>query len=131
MNTPGSLRRLAVMGVLAWMILIFALSSRSTFPTTGGLPANVAAIIGHLVAYAVLAALIRLAIRGFEPDFRADLISIALATLYGLSDEFHQSFVPGRDASAFDVLVDIAGASLGVTITNLMGSFWRRPGRES
>ena len=48
-----------------------------------------------------------------------------------ISGSAQLTFAPGRDASAFDVLVDIAGASLGVTITNLMGSFWRRPGRES
>ena len=36
-----------------------------------------------------------------------------LAVLYGLGDEVHQSFVPGRDASVGDVVADAAGALLG------------------
>jgi len=37
---------------------------------------------------------------------------VLVATLYGMSDEWHQSFVHGRDASGFDVLADAAGALL-------------------
>ena len=46
----------------------------------------------------------------------ARLAAIAGAILYGISDEFHQSFVPGRDASLFDVGVDMVGAVVAVTI---------------
>ena len=35
-----------------------------------------------------------------------------LGTLFAVSDEIHQSFVPGRDASAGDVLADVAGVTL-------------------
>lgn len=35
-----------------------------------------------------------------------------LGTLFAVSDELHQSFVPGRDASAGDVLADVAGITL-------------------
>jgi VanZ family protein len=41
---------------------------------------------------------------------------VGLCTLYGISDEVHQSFVPGRDASAGDVAKDFAGASLAAFI---------------
>ena len=44
------------------------------------------------------------------------LFSPLLATLYGVSDEFHQSFVPGRESSGWDVLADFVGSSLGVFI---------------
>ena len=36
-----------------------------------------------------------------------------LAFLYGLTDEIHQAFVPGREASALDVMADGAGAMIG------------------
>ena len=41
------------------------------------------------------------------------LIGIALATLYGLSDEWHQSFVPARTADAADLLADFIGSVIG------------------
>lgn len=37
-------------------------------------------------------------------------IVILLCSLYAFSDEFHQSFVPGRDADIYDVIADILGA---------------------
>ncbi|MDH3980911.1 MAG: VanZ family protein, partial [Gammaproteobacteria bacterium] len=37
----------------------------------------------------------------------------ALTALYGVLDEFHQSFVPGRNADVLDVLADASGALLG------------------
>jgi len=44
------------------------------------------------------------------------LVPVAIGTLYGLSDEVHQSFVPGRDASALDVVADGAGTLLGALL---------------
>jgi hypothetical protein len=38
----------------------------------------------------------------------------AIASVYGVFDEWHQSFVPGRDASLTDVTFDVAGAVLGI-----------------
>lgn len=122
MTDMTSRRWLAAIAALLWMALIFFLSSRSTLPTTGGLPADIAAVVGHLVAYAILAALIRLAISGASHDRRADIIAIALATLYGVSDELHQSFVAGRDASIADLVIDFVGGAIGVAIVQLARS---------
>ncbi len=44
------------------------------------------------------------------------LLTILIVTLYGISDEFHQSFVPYRDPSVFDLMADIVGGSLGIYI---------------
>ena len=40
-------------------------------------------------------------------------VSAVLCFAYGLSDEFHQAFVPGRDCSIYDALADLLGAGLG------------------
>ncbi|MFI5400916.1 MAG: VanZ family protein [SAR324 cluster bacterium] len=45
--------------------------------------------------------------------------TVAIATwlavvAYGISDEFHQAFVPGRSAEVADVLADAVGGMLGV-----------------
>jgi VanZ family protein len=41
--------------------------------------------------------------------------AILLASLYGVSDEVHQAFVPFRESSWLDWLADTVGAALGVT----------------
>lgn len=43
-------------------------------------------------------------------------IAVLLAGLYGVTDEIHQSFVPGRDASVCDILTDLAGAWLAARL---------------
>lgn len=44
------------------------------------------------------------------------LISVMIACLYSISDEFHQLFVPGRSAELRDVFIDTAGSILGCTV---------------
>ena len=48
--------------------------------------------------------------------------AFAIATLYGISDEWHQSFV-GRDATVQDWLADTIGAAL---VAVLLLLWWRR-----
>ncbi len=48
------------------------------------------------------------------------LISVVSASLYGISDEIHQSFVPFREASIGDVIADIIGAFSGVYLYQLV-----------
>jgi VanZ family protein len=43
----------------------------------------------------------------------AAAIGLAAAVLYGVSDEWHQSFVPGRDPSWDDLATDAVGAVAG------------------
>ena len=46
--------------------------------------------------------------------------ALVLAVLYGATDEFHQSFVPGRDMSVSDLMVDLIGASAALLIVTLL-----------
>ena len=45
---------------------------------------------------------------------RQYLTALLLAALYAASDEFHQEFVPGREAAVRDVLIDTCGAGFGL-----------------
>lgn len=72
----------------------------------------------HAVAYAGLATWARVATLGFS---RAGLWAFALAAGYGVVDEVHQSFVPGRSASVFDVAADATGAALAVLLIGYLG----------
>lgn len=98
--------------VAAWAAVLFAASSRSDVGVFGRIPDW----ITHGGAYLLLGGLLCRALAGglgapFSP--RAALLAAALATAYGVTDEWHQSFVPGRDASAADVAKDFGGAALG------------------
>lgn len=69
----------------------------------------------HMAEYAVLAVLLGVWLgRWRMPRFRRACVAAVLATLYAASDEFHQLFVAGRAGAVGDVLVDGAGAVLGL-----------------
>ncbi|MEK7217385.1 MAG: VanZ family protein [Chloroflexota bacterium] len=100
------------------MALIYWLSSQPELPTLA--PAGyeqALTTLAHLGEYGVLGALGWWAAGVHPPRASARaLLLLALATVYGLSDEWHQSFVPGRTAESYDVVVDGAGAALGLLI---------------
>jgi hypothetical protein len=109
--------------VFAWMGLIFLLSSRSDLPNlTPGLP-GLEEIGGHLTEYGVLAALLWWALHGTGLRYPATG-ALVLAVLYGMTDEIHQSFVPGRNMSVDDLMVDLIGASAALLIVTLCRA-WR------
>jgi VanZ family protein len=76
---------------------------------------------GHLTEYAVLAWLSYRAVRrswspprGWSTTCAAWALGIAV--VYAATDEWHQSFVPSRDATVHDVIIDGAGAALGLVL---------------
>ncbi|MFZ2384752.1 MAG: VanZ family protein [Candidatus Omnitrophota bacterium] len=73
----------------------------------------------HAIIYAVFGSFFSPALRSALPKIsrrRAVLLTVVFCFLYGLSDEFHQIFVPGRTASFSDVMVDLAGGIIGVLL---------------
>jgi len=67
---------------------------------------------GHFSEYAVLAFLARRAFISSSRDFLQRYwfqLGLLLVVIYGLLDEFHQSFVPSRTASIYDSAIDVAG----------------------
>ena len=65
----------------------------------------------HVVGYAGLGIITIRAFHGglVRPRATATLAAGIFLLLWGISDEYHQSFVPGRDASAADVVADVIG----------------------
>ena len=72
----------------------------------------------HTVGYAGLGVLALRAFHGgFERPRLATTVYAGMAViLWGISDEFHQSFVPGRDATAWDVVADAVGFAIAVAL---------------
>ena len=74
----------------------------------------------HFTAYAILGALL-FQVFFFVKDKRLrSLFSIGGAFLYAVSDEFHQSFSPGRSCEFRDMMIDTGGATLAVLISLLI-----------
>ena len=70
----------------------------------------------HMSEYAVLAPLYLYALRrnGARRPMRTALV---LCVLYAATDEIHQAFVPDRGPSPVDVMIDTAGASVGLVLS--------------
>ena len=75
----------------------------------------------HLAAYGVMAFF---AWRAFghivRNRSRLSWCCAAFCMLYGLSDEFHQSYVPGRMADPYDWIADAAGATIAVLLIRVI-----------
>ncbi|MDK9709313.1 MAG: VanZ family protein [Desulforhopalus sp.] len=71
--------------------------------------------LAHLAAYGVLAASVLFAFSsGFRESKPSTVFSFTVVFClgYGISDEVHQVFVPGRSPSGFDIFADACGALL-------------------
>lgn len=71
----------------------------------------------HLAVYFILSILMMNAfvVSGFN-KFKAFSFTIILCSLYAVSDEVHQLFVPGRSGEVRDILIDSMGAMLGSVV---------------
>jgi hypothetical protein len=100
-------RPIASIAALAWMGVIFALSSgrRDLLPSgTFGVYLSNAA---HAPIFGLLALLAGRALG-------STALGLAVAIAYAIIDECHQAFVPGRSASVLDLATDAVGAGAAV-----------------
>ncbi len=128
--------------VALWAALIFFMSAHagSDFSGTGPLAAvkgwlvslaapafgedtDIVNVAAHLCEYLVFGMLLfraaRLTVPG-RPHWWVALTAVALASAYGITDELHQAFVPGRLCDPADWLTDTLGASLGATLAAIL-----------
>ncbi len=77
--------------------------------------------VAHMIAYAALASSVLwfLYERALGNPKRTAIICVLFCLFYGISDEYHQSFIPLRSVSIFDLLADTMGGLLVAT-------FWLR-----
>jgi VanZ family protein len=104
---------------LSYMTLIFLVSSGPiTSPSISKAPDYVL----HFLAYAALYVAVFWAVHeGLTPARNRGgyWLPAVITILYGISDEYHQSFIPSRDASVLDVGTDALGALAGVPLEKL------------
>jgi VanZ like family len=95
--------------VVAWAGLIFTLSSIPDLGTGLGGWDLVLRKLAHAAEFAVLGLLLVRALG-------RPLLSFWLGAAYAVTDELHQSLVPGRLGSPLDVAIDAAGVAVGVAL---------------
>jgi VanZ family protein len=106
---------------LVWMGGIFCLSAQPDLPhAPGPWLDTLLKKTGHAAAYGVLAWFYLRVLQQHLGSGRSLVVfrvaSIGLAVAYALSDEYHQTFVPGRDGNLLDVAVDGAGACVAMLL---------------
>jgi VanZ family protein len=111
--------------VIAYMGVIFVLSAQPKLPTPPG-------ILGwdklqHYLAYMVMGLLLiqaadRMPLLRINPYLQA----LVIGALYAASDEYHQSFVPGRTMDARDWLADVTGLLVALAVVYLYRRYRRR-----
>ncbi len=115
---------------LVWMAFIFYLSSLSQDEAERiARWGDIGSYAAHFVLYAVLAALIAASMWSWKLGYqlRWAVFAAGLAALYGVSDEYHQTFVAGRSATLVDVIVNTVGATVSVAGLRLL--VWMFRGR--
>ncbi len=81
---------------------------------------------GHVTEYTVLCMLIwrarcKLRRRDNRPwSWTEAVVAVGVSVLFAASDEIHQSFYAQRYGSALDVMIDAAGAMLGILLLRLL-----------
>jgi VanZ family protein len=113
--------------VALWLALTIATSSQSDVGSLGRIPDWVT----HGIEYGVLGTLVCRALAGGfgrALSVRQALLAVSLCVAWGVSDEWHQSFVPERDASAWDVAKDFAGATLAASAWRAFSAQDDKPG---
>ena len=109
---PASRVVFAWLPVVAWAAFIFALSSISDLGTGLGGWDLFLRKSAHMLEYAILGALLARALLGTTSWW--GWLAWLVGATYAVSDELHQHFVPGRQASIVDVVIDAVGVAVGV-----------------
>lgn len=111
---------------LALMGLIYFLSDQPDLSTGLGFWDLILRKLAHLSAYGLLTLLWWRALAPFSK--RSLALAALIAFLFAISDEYHQSFVEGRNGSPVDVAIDTAGICLAILFarTRWARSGWRR-----
>jgi hypothetical protein len=118
-------RALAWLASALWMAAIWWLSSDARDLGGSGPAWGLAANAAHAPLFAGLAILLASALAprtGPRGSRVARAAALAIAVAWGVTDEWHQSWVPGRHASPFDLATDATGAAVALWLVAYAGS---------
>ena len=111
----------------AWaMATIWWLSDRERLPEPPGFTFEVWSVIGHFTIFGIrgLAVWFGLGMNSGLLSRERQWYAIGIATAYGVIDELHQHFVPGRQPDVLDVVTDFLGAVVFVLLVPKLYEKW-------
>lgn len=120
--SPRARTALAWAPAVAYMAVIWVMSSFSHID----LPVQEFPLADkgvHAVEYGVLAVLVAYAVQQTFPArhlARTAIVSVLFVVGWGVLDELHQAFVPGRSSDVLDVVADAVGGTAGVALHGLL-----------
>ncbi|MFN4227328.1 MAG: VanZ family protein [Candidatus Ratteibacteria bacterium] len=96
--------------LIVWMCLIFYFSSIPSVKLPKKFEEEILSYLAHFFEFFILNLLAYKNISKFNlKKLNTFIISSTFSVLYAFSDEVHQAYVPGRDSSEIDFLIDISG----------------------
>ncbi|MFS1513322.1 VanZ family protein [Chengkuizengella sp. SCS-71B] len=111
---------------LIWMTIIFLLSHQQGDELHSFLPlfqkwfpGMISFNWGHIVAYFILSWVLLLGLGKNYNTFIGKVFVVSLCLLYGITDEIHQSYIPGRTPEILDLRNDTFGAALGMVFISI------------
>jgi VanZ family protein len=119
---PGVSPVVAWLAVIAWMTVIFILSSQPDLGEGLGRWRFGLAKVGHVVVFTILGVLVAHAMDRVRLS-RRTWWTLVFVAIYAIVDELHQSFVPGRTPMLMDVMIDSTSGLVGALV-------WSRFGRR-
>lgn len=107
---------LAYLPAIIWASIIFAFSSQKVIPGVEEYaPDFFMKKFAHVFVYLILYSLLQFAVNRTTQTNQTKMrlyLPIVLCCVYAISDEIHQSFVPGRTATLRDIGYDMVGVSI-------------------
>lgn len=128
-------KKISIILTIIWMIVIYLMSSSNSTVSNqqSGYIVNFIANlfnisnlellsyiirkIAHLIEYTILGLLVENTIKNYH---QKSYITLIICIIYSITDEFHQSLVPGRSPQIKDIIIDTIGSLLGIVIYHLI-----------
>ena len=110
-------------GLVSYCGLIYWLSDQPALPVPMLFPHQDK--LHHAIAYSIMAILAWRNLRHIiKAPYLLIFLSVFFCSFYGLTDEWHQSFIKGRQADIFDWLADTVGALLTILVLQTFLSYF-------
>jgi len=124
-STPSIWHSIRARGQILYPVIlaigIVGLSGTENPPAPGFVPSFDK--LAHFCVYGLLATLVFRLIPQTSKNWRSALLVIVAVSLFGLSDEIHQAFTPGRSVEFADWVADTLGAFVAVLVYWKWGAY--------